>query len=67
MTIEDRCLRVILVRQLRVHKLARPLMDFETVVFEVDTERSQSICDSTVGPATEYATCVWTEGNDIAE
>lgn len=34
--------------ELRVNKLSSPLVDFETVIFQIDAKRLQAICDSSV-------------------
>lgn len=40
MAVKDRRSRIVLVRWLRVNKLTRPFVDFETVVFQIDAKRS---------------------------
>jgi hypothetical protein len=67
MAVEDRRIRVVIVRRLCMNQLASPLVDLEAVVLEVDTERFQAICDGPVRPAAEDAASIGPEGDDVSK
>lgn len=65
--VEGRRRWIVFGSRLRVNELTRPFVYFEAVIFQVDTEWSQTLCNGAVRPATKDTAGIGSEGDDVSQ